>query len=311
MMDNELPWQPPNQQKVTMKPQISPSVPDLTIFSPNNKAPVNKQNFLQRAIANEKVLNNIPKNNPKNFSNVKPSVPDVSLLDSPVLIPPTNRQVKPTTSRALTNVYPKRSQSSKENVFGFVGKPSVPDLTILDELKPVKPVSASSDRVFNESYKKMIAKSHEKFMKQINDSSPTQEAQENQPKKKSGLFNPERYQENPLRKYAPAPRPQTAPQTYEKDANSSSILVEFGDVAPAPAQPEDKTDEMTFKKVAEMLNEIQRLVVPGKTVEEDKPKTKLKPHVILRHLAEAYLSQQELECYDIEQELNELEKTES
>jgi hypothetical protein len=316
MMDNEQPWQPPAPQKIAQIPKITPQVPDVTLFSPTTTN--NKNNFMHRAMASEKVLN-IPKHQkmttnqvPNNqlFNNVKPSVPDVSLFDPPVL-----NQVNRNVGRAQTQLptsncgstsnllFSKSQKSSKENLFQGTVKPSVPDITILDEDPKKQEAQANSNnQVFSESYKKMLINSHEQFMKQMkNDQTAIEQVA--QQKKKSGLFN--KYQDNPLRKYAPKPQP----SSYEQDANSSSILVEFEEISIAP-ETEDKADETTFKKVAEMLSEIQKLVIPGQSPQPEKPAAKnFQKHTILRQLASKYLTKDEFNLYKVEKELKELEKT--
>jgi hypothetical protein len=322
-MDNEQPWLPPVPQTVSQHPKITPQVPDVTLFSPSNKLPNNnKQNFLQRAMASEKVLSNNPKQQsptsvPANnviFNNVKPSVPDLSLFEPRQVMNPTNRvsancfansRKSPTST---TMVFQKSNRSSKENVFEAVARPTVPDVTILDELpKKQTTQTTESNQVFSESYKKLLIKSHEHFMKQIKNDK--EEITVKPLRKKSGLFNPQ-YQDNPLRKYAPKPQP----STYQNDANSSSILLECEDNSPPLPTPEtdEKSDEMTFKKVALMLSEIQKLVIPEKTtvndVQEENLKSPHKQYTILRHLASSFLTQDELEYYEVEKELNEMEK---
>lgn len=319
MMDNEQPWQPPQPQQIPEIPKITPQVPDVTLYSPNNRLP-NKNSFFQRAMVNDKVLN-IEKPQPtrnvlgnpifNSEMHMKPSVPDVSLFNPQALNPSNRTNSLPRNEKTSSNMIFNTSNktSSKENVFG---KPSVPDVTILEEFKQVKPqpTSKPTEPVFSESYKKLLINSHEQFMKQMqSDKSPSPPEPTNPPKKKSALFNPpaNKYLENPLRKYAPKPK------TFESDHNSSSILMEFEEVTPPPAfDPNDKSDEKTFKKVAEMLNEIQKLVIPGKStpeqIAEAKPKTCFKRHEIMRHLALSHLSPDELAFYDVENELKELEK---
>lgn len=328
MMDNELPWNPLGPQQIAQIPKISSQVPDVTLFSPNNNQTNQKSNFLQRAIANERVFNNPIQQPPRNLKNpvlsnamfatgmqITPSVPDLSLFN-PQPFNPVNRMTGPTrpNSSSTSNIFAKADNSTKENVFDAIGKHSVPDVTILDEEpKQANQQRPSTDRVFSESYKKMLINSHEKFMKQMKTDVPSTE-QVNPAKKKSGLFNPQanKYQENPLRKYAPKPQP----IANEKDGNSSSILMEFDEVAeppkPVSTESDEKIDGMTFKKVAEMLSEIQRRVIPGQTAmnkvdQEVRSKKSLKTHEVLRSLASSYLSKEELEFYKVQRELDEME----
>lgn len=265
-------------------------------------------------MASEKVFN-IPKQQPllqssatnnRVFNNVKPSVPDVSLFES-VLIP-TNRvsaSSYPNSRKSPTNMLFQKSQkSSKENIFEAAVRPTVPDVTILDEEPKIAEPQNFKNQVFSESYKKLLIKSHEQFMKQMKNDSSTEEV--NKQHKKPGLFN-QKFQDNPLRKYAPKPQP----VTYQNDMNSSSILQECDLISPPSSATEEKTDEMTFKKVAEMLSKIQRLVVPGKTTPnelEQDDHSQVSQVVFLRKLATSYLTREELEFYEVERELNELEK---
>lgn len=320
-MDNELPWNPPEPQQRPQPPKIGSQVPDVTLFSPTNKpntishAISSKSNFLQRAIASEKILN-IPKQTsaPKShaFNNdliSKPSVPDLSLFD-PQVLHPTNKLNGPAKPSSVPNkIFTKANQTSRENIFGSIGKPSVPDVTILDqELKK----HVSDDRTSGESYKQQLLISHEQFLKQIR-TDPSPELQTVNGKKKSPLFNfqPIKYQENPLTKYAPKP----SPVSYENDGNSSSILIETDDVnVPSPAMNLDKSDEMTFKKVAEMLCEIQKYVIPGKPADstdqsEKTPTSSSQKCAVLKRLATTYLTTEEIELYDIERELREIESS--
>lgn len=313
MMDNDQPWEPPEQPRTVQMPKVSPTVPDVTIFSPSNQPPIKRSNFMQRVKTNEAILKHSSvANQPHHlnmFDKVTPSVPDLSLFE-PQVLNSANRNSAPTTKQNIAhtsqNVFAKTSTSSKENIFLACSKPSVPDLTILDdEPKKAKSSSGGNDQVFSETYKKMLIKSHEQFMKQMkNDVQPESTKQSS---RKSTLFNPQRYQENPLRKYAPAPQP----AVY--DGNSSSILVEFEE-EPLPAQPEsnEKPDEMTFKKVAEMLSKIQKLVIPETSTPDDFKSTQNVPrHLVLRKLASSYLTPEELEYYDVDKELKEMEQNEA
>lgn len=314
-MDNDLPWNPHEPQQRPQIPKTCPQVPDVTLFSPTNRASNNvnnKTNFLQRAIATEKILapkqTNIQSTAPSShaYNNElfsKPSVPDLSLIQ-PQVLTSSNRLNGPSNL-----LFSKNGGASNENVFGAVGKPSVPDLTILDE-EPKQKVKLS-DRIFGESYKKQLLNSHEQFMKQIRTDSPTAETANG--KNISPLFRPQptKYQENPLRKYAP--KQQSI--SYGNDGNSSSILIDI-DNQPSSLESGDKSDEMTFKKVAEMLCEIQKLVIPGKVVEqatqalsqgEKTPTSSSQRCVVLKKLASAYLTTEEFEYFDVEKELREIE----
>lgn len=344
-MEDELPRNPPEQPKLSREPKFAAEVPEPTIFSPSSSKPAtNRANFLQRA--NEKVQHHQPPkmspqlvnrspqltnrspqmhpvNNRPTYSNelpMKPSVPDLSLFDPQVLIQsnhhPNNKRniARPNTAPATNFAPSKAGRSSKENIFG----PSVPDVTILDE-KPKEPQQKTSslDGVFSESYKNKLISSHEEFMRQLNEDQKELIEQANHTKKKSNLFNPPvKYQENPLMKYAPKSQSQNLakPQSGsipQPDPNLSSILGNFDS---AVHETEDKADDMTFKKVAAMLSEIKKLVIPNKSSarnsQEDQPKKARKVDV-LRHLAATYLIAEELSHFDVESELQELEKSES
>lgn len=310
MMENEQPWMPPEQQKISQMPDMQPQVPELTLFSPSTKpiANNNRPNLMQRAISNEKVFND-PKQKPLQptlvqnnavYSKVQPAVPDLSLFDP--LVNHSNRPVS--TNRPQNMVYQKNHKSSKENIFASSALPAVPDVTILDEEpKRSSPGQTRTNQVFSESYKKLLIKSHEQFLKQMNNEAPREEPSQNSQRKRPGIFS-SKFQDNPLRKYAP--KPQLTQQL--NDGNSSSILIECDD--DSPPENEEKTDEMTFKKVAEMLTEIQKLVIPGKspTFEDQVEEPPKKQSNILRHLASLYLSREELEYYEVEKELNEVEE---
>jgi len=54
---------------------------------------------------------------------------------------------------------------------------------------------------------------------------------------------------------------------------------------------------------------MQRLVIPGRKPQELEV-TSVKQHGILRHLSSIYLTPQELEFYDVESELRQLESEE-
>ena len=276
MMENEQPWMPPEQQKISQMPDMQHQVPEVTLFSPSTKpnSNINKPNLQQRAISNEKVFN-FPKqkllqptlaHNNAVFSKVQPAVPDLSIFD-----PLVNQSNRPgSTNRPQNMVYQKNHKSSKENIYASSATPAVPDVTILDE-EPKKSSPGQqpqTNQVFSESYKKLLIKSHEQFLKQMSNDSPKEESAQNCQRKRPGIFS-SKFQDNPLRKYAP--KPQINQQI--SDGNSSSILIECDDIS--PPENEEKSDEMTFKKVAEMLTEIQKLVIPGN---RQRSKTKKRSH---------------------------------
>lgn len=310
---------PPEQQKVVQMPPLCSQVPDLTIFSPSNKLPLNnnRTNFLQRSMAGDKILN-IPKQQPmknlhgpmtnKHIFNtqvpMKPSVPDLSLFEPKVLNPTSRPNLKKSTNMIFTKPPPKLT----ENIFDAIGVPSVPDVTILDEEpKQMKPKDNSDPKVFSESYQKVLITTHEEFMKQIKEEDQELNHQANPTKKRAGFFHqqPAKYQSNPLRKYAPKPPPIT-----HHELDTSSILVEFDEIEPPPRDNEDQADERTFKKVAAMLNEMKKLVTPENgTSDNSQEELEKKPMKleILRSLAQAFLTQDELKEFDVEDELDEME----
>ncbi|CRK99718.1 CLUMA_CG013022, isoform A [Clunio marinus] len=322
-MDNEQPWQPPEQQKVNQFPQTLPEVPEVTIFSPTNKIPSVKpqaSNFIQRAMANAVVNNKNSKSQPikrptnympsvishEILNSVKPQVPDLSLLD-------TQTQSKVQTNIRISNQPSTSSQhmnknNSKENFMNMMSMPLVPDVTILEE-EPKKQQNLPKRQVLSESYQKMLINSHEQFMKQIQHDKEDFCVNSSAPQTKPGFITSQlnNFQDNPLRKYAPKPQP----KNQRCQADTSSILIDVDDI---PEANNDKVeDEMTFKKVAEMLHEIQRLVVPGKDVNDPNNIIETPPtqNQILLKLAKTYLTPEEIEFYDIENELKGTESDES
>lgn len=327
MMDNEQPWLPLAPQKIHSVPMISPQVPEVTLFSPG---PANNKNkFLQRAIANERISNK-PNNfiiNDQNMKtgsapNVKPSVPDLSLFEVP------SQAARPIFNRAQDRLPDRAPQDKNVNdqvmrgqvqnqifckskkqsqQFEAFGQHSVPDVTILnEEPKQVQQeINSSSSNVFGTSYRNMLTNSHEQFMKQIKDNEP--ECDERMMKPKQSVFN--KVQVNPLRKYAPKPQPA---QTMRSDPDTSSILEDFGD-----QRTNDEHDETTFKKVAEMLSKMQKLASPGANSTErassqatnKEPATKTQnKQTILHHLAKSFLTLEEQEFFDVRNEIDELEE---
>lgn len=282
-MDNEQPRQPPKPQSGHPMAMVTPEVPELTIFSPTNRPNTNqKMNFIQRISKSDEKKNHPQmRSQPKHqniMNSAKPSVPDLSLFD-----PQPNH--RPT-------------QNNKENIFDNIPKPSVPDLTILDE--DPKQQSNSSSRVFEISYKNMLLNSHEQFMKQLRSEDPEKPMEKVTNGKKSALFNNQKYQENPLRKYAP----KAAQQIETVNLDSSSILIE-SEMYKTPAEAPVDEDEITFKKVAAMLNQIQQLAIPSN--KDDDPSNKRTTN-ILKQLAMRHLTKEEQEFYDIESEFKELER---
>lgn len=331
MMDNEQPWQPLGPQQVPKVPPNIPQVPEVTLFSPSQEPGKNKTKFLQRAMANERILHppnqHLKENNqglrtnnmatrtvPRSVIYIKPSVPEVSLLDAP------NPEVRPLFNRAspVPPLHGKASpvqvfsKTTKPSQFEAFGKHSVPDVTIMGlDPEPVQQENNTSSKFLSASYKKMLMNSHEHFMKQIQSkeqasTARTTEKEAGNPTRKS-VFN-QNYQANPLRKYAPQPV-QTFHADGPVDGDTSSILVGF-DVHASPDGLET-SDETTFKKVAEMLSEIQKLVIPGNDnseLNQEPEKKSAKKNQILKKLAKTFLTQDEQEFFDVENEINEMEK---
>lgn len=337
-IDNEEPRTPPVPQKFHNVPKSVPSVPELTIFSPSNsntnvheKSKKAGNQFLVRSARYENYMNTpMPSGEKTNrFEQQKstsmapkPSVPDVSMFDKPA--------VHSNSAPNVYNFFQKHNHTSKENIsenipnktVAFIPKHAVPDLTILeDKSKSHNNKSSSNGMVFSESYKDMMINSHEKLMKQLNSSSilkpPPTNSSSNTNSKRPNIFNQHqpKYQENPLKKYAPIP---TITNYMEKDGNSSSILIDVDDIRnvdnKVPVSPlptiDYSSDESTLKKVEEMLSEIEKIRINPQVTSVNPPSRKqISPFVprklsaVLQCLAQSYLTAEEIEFYDIENEL--------
>lgn len=311
MEDNDSVRKPPKPPQLHQMPFSRTEVPEATIFSPqtSSKTPcitsTTNRNFLERAYANEKVLN-IPKKTSTDHHHspgipMLKFVPEVTVLECQQNMNPTNLFTgPPISSKHSANLFYKNQQTSQKNVEG-IGRSLVPDVTLLDEPKKQQPKSNSTDQVFSESYKKMIIDSHEQFMKQIrSDDQPAADQVPPPTKKRSGLFNSQvnRYHDNPLRQYAPRPQPAAF------DANSSSILVDFEETF-SPQKETDERGELPPDKVSEMLSKIQKMGIPS-AVSRDEVRIPRKCEV-LRHLATSYLTAEELDFFDVYLELDDME----
>ncbi|CAO1406260.1 unnamed protein product [Diamesa serratosioi] len=334
-IDNEEPRTPPVPQKYHNVPKNVPSVPELTIFSPSNKVEEKTtkagNQFLLRSTRYENYMNtpivtgeNVNRFEQQQSTTIapKPSVPDVSIFDKPA--------VHSNSAPNVYNFFQKRNHSSKENITdniphssgAFIPKPAVPDLTILeDKSKNHNSKSSSNGMVFSESYKDMMINSHEKLLKQLNSSSilpsSSTKSSKNTNTKRSTLFNQHqpKYQENPLKKYAPIPT-----TINYNDGNSSSILIDVDDIRQVPFVPllttkpsiEEESDESTLQKVTEMLSEIEKIHINPSVTVNPPPKKPANPFAsrklsnILKSLAQSYLTEEEIEFYDIEHELQEI-----
>ncbi|CAG9805650.1 unnamed protein product [Chironomus riparius] len=282
MLDNEEPWMPPRMQAISQAPKVLPQVPELTIISTENKQNGNKTNFLQRAILTEKNLKpQSSHNDPVRFQ------PQIGTKD--------NRFGENSYKKSPTNILKEDNKAYQP----MNSKPQVPDVTILDDDKQTQSPS-STERVFTNSYKEMMINSHNQFLKQF-----TKEQNVNTAPKYPETA---RYKQNPLTKYIPSPEAQSY-KPY-KDGNSSSILTDI-DITQGNnniGSKKDETEEVTFKKVAEMLSEIQKLVIPEQSLQSPNSRQKSNNYEILKQLANNYLSQEELMKYQVDSELSELEK---
>lgn len=274
-MDNDQPWQPPRPHSGQPIMVGAPEVPELTIFSPATNQKINKPNFIQRITKSDEkkgIQKQVRIQQQRN-----PSVPDLSILEPQV----------------------QQSSQKNTNIFDRIPVPSVPEVTILDE-EPKQNQNSNSERVFDNSYKKMLINSHEQFMRQIRSENTEKTNEVVVNGKKSALFNNVKYQENPLRKYAPKPmKPSVA-----VNLDNSSILITDELIQPTPVDE----DEITFKKVAAMLNQIQQLSLPSS--EHEKQIGKVSPTKVLKQLAIKYLTNEEQIQFDIENEFKELERFE-
>jgi hypothetical protein len=286
MLDNEEPWMPPRMQTVSQAPKVSPQVPELTIISTENKQNTNKTNFLQRAILTEKNLKpQSSHNNPVSFQ------PQIGTKD--------NRFGENLYKKSPTNILKEDNKAYQP----ISSKPQVPDITILDDDNSKEQSPSSTERVFTNSYKEMMINSHNQFLKQF-----TKEQNVNPTPKYPETA---RYKQNPLTKYIPSPEAQSY-KPY-KDGNSSSILTDI-DITQGNiivGNKKDETEEVTFKKVAEMLSEIQKLVIPEQSLQSpnaSNSRQKSNSYEILKQLANNYLTPEELIKYQVESELSELEK---
>lgn len=192
----------------------------------------------------------------------------------------------------------------------------VPDLTILEETKS-SPTTTSrkQDRVFTESYKQMLINNHEQFRKQIETPNECSSTSNDNQIKRSGILSskqPFEYRPNPLCKYVPSKIDLN--KDSAKNMNSSSILIdEDSSQHHQPQQQnqqnEEEKDDMTFKKVAGMLSEIQKLVIsPRVSSEVAINKINLtssnRNSEILQKLASQYLTPEEYSFYEVESEFN-------
>lgn len=323
MMDNEQPWQPPRKQSAPPMMEVTPQVPELTLFSPStatisnrqDATTKNKNNFFQRMTKS---------NHPKptvafqsktqefiSFS-MQPAVPDITILDHQMVITPTTKKVSGDKVCKNNNIYEK------------MPKPSVPDVTILDDEPKAVEAPKQQNRVFDANYKQMLIDSHESFMKQIRQDEPnkppettgnhgTKDVKKSANNHKSNLFNMRQYQENPLKKYAPKRTTLAWDMKNVANLDSSSILVE-GDFQTNNRNEEDQCDEKTFKKVADMLNQIQKLTTTESSTTA-KSKESVRnidncPSKVLRQLALKYLTQEEQIYFDVENDLKDLEDVE-
>lgn len=289
MLDNDEPWKPPEMQK-TAQLQLKPQVPELTIISTENKSnSKSNNNFLQRAMLTEK--------------NLKTQAGCTNQTSPSVRFQPVFPNKSPANNAQDTRTSP------------ILTRPQVPDITILDddETNNNRRKSNSTEKVFTNSYKEMLINSHDQFLKQLQREAVPQASN----KTNEHNIPLAKYRQNPLTKYIPSPEQQNFNKF--KDGNSSSILSDIDITQNNNVNTNSKngeTEEVTFKKVAEMLSEIQKLVVTEKPLQVSSPNSNSgniqqpkssSNHEILRQLAKTYLTPEELAQYQVDSELSELE----
>lgn len=273
MLENEEPWHPPKPQTQTEIFRISSQVPEVTIIDGESSVGM-RSNFIQRAKTSERI------------------------------------QVK--FSAIESSKSPRFPQATHQ----------VPDLTILEETKnsPTTTTTRNQERVFTESYKQMLINSHEQFRQQIENDKVSNEcgSSSNNDKqiKRSGILSSKQafdYRPNPLCKYVPSKIVKDT-SVKNRSMNSSSILIDEDSQQQLhqnqqQSSNEEEKDDMTFKKVASMLSEIQKLVIsPRVSLEVDSnkinPPSNNRNSEILQKLASQYLTSEELSFYEVNTEFN-------
>lgn len=283
MFENEEPRHPPMQEKSTEALRIFPQVPEVTIISAENKQiKRNNTNFFHRTETSQKTSSQ-PLINP--FYSISP-----------------RQQSDQLSAMARTGQKQINAQF----------RPQVPDLSILDDhIKKAtnnSPLS-STERVFTESYKEMLVNSHEHFLKQLGKDNEKENSSTSSEKKRSPFLSTATFKQNPLSKYAPKAVGSTNSNINSqtvKDLNSSSILVDvkISDNLNKNNALSEESEEVTLKKVAEMLTEIQKLVIPSeKTYSIDSSSSDARnTKEILKQLANTYLTPEEVVKFQIEKE---------
>lgn len=151
-------------------------------------------------------------------------------------------------------------------------KPSVPDLSIVDNKMEAKMGSAMT-----KSYKEMLRNTHDEIRTRSTKEDFSSTTKGTFGSVKQGLLSKtsQNYRPNPLCKYVPSK------VSSPSDGNSSSILNESSTL-----------DDVQLKSVAGILSEIQKLVTPLTTKEVLRDPQEQQSE-ILKNLAKIYLSSDE------------------
>lgn len=324
--DNEEPRNMlPEQVKVKMTPQLH-EVPEVTLFSPA-QPPIQQSRKPQTNIKPPQVAP--PKSKPLMMMQApQHSVPDLTIFEKIKQLP-IQRQNFFNNNNFQEGRIRTQSKENHPNL-ATLPHPAVPDLTILEEKVIENKVPAISEVVFDASYKQYLKDSHAHFMKQMQEKNfATIVPVEHQTQKRCNLFQSGRkanFYENPLLKYAPKiPEQPIKPSEKVFDADTSSILIDI-DVPktngrileptkavngkPAKLYSEEDEDELTFKRVADMLKNMQDVVLSPTKVDQqiNHEKTERSEVQVLKSIAFKYLSADELQIYNVESELMLLEK---
>lgn len=334
-IDNEeLPRMPPEKQQINTISRAVPLVPEVTLYQAASQQKNPQQNKSQQNVfGSTSVFGNMRKqqligsrnNLPIATNQLVSTVPDVSLLDH---IP---NQRKMPLSENLT-VFPKSFQKSqqnyspilKENLHTQTPKPLVPEVTMYEPKKASeKQESQKTNLIFDDGYKKHLMESHQHFMKQMQVDS--EELNANKTQKKTIFNSKPVFNENPLSKYAPRAQnvlqPISIVNLEDSDVgNSSSILIDVDKIIEKRDNieknsqqqqqklSESQSEEETYRKVAEMLTEMQKFAGiggqnfnPGNSISSQVQETDLD---VLKRLASKYLTEEEFKLYQVEKELN-------
>lgn len=317
--DNEEPRNMlPEQIKVNMAPKM-PEVPEVTLFSPSTqqvmprKPTASKESHFVAPFKSRPLLM---------MQQPHHSVPDLTIYDNKKQ--PIQRHNFFKNNNVQHDQIRTKSKENHPNLATFQ-QPSVPDITMLDDIAPQKKSpTIINGVVFDASYKQYLKDSHDQFMKQIHEEPVTNPLPEHHTQKRSNIFQVGRkvniYAENPLLKYAPKtnPQPIKSVEAPEKvfDANTSSILIDI-DVPKTNGrilQPTkvsngqsamQEEDEILFKKVADMLKKMQNVVLSPTKIDQPEilENADTSEAQILKSIAFKYLSEDEIKFYNVESEL--------